>query len=79
MRKDKFPRTSELAPLYEKIRVQFPEAVVDIQDGLRLDFTDNSWINIRPSNTEPIVRVMGEAETSEQIEALMKQVKELLK
>jgi phosphomannomutase len=38
-------------------------------DGLRIDFK-NSWILIRPSNTEPVIRMMAEAETPEDAEKL---------
>jgi phosphomannomutase len=46
-------------------------------DGLRLDFEDNSWIHLRPSNTEPIIRLIGEAKTKEQIEKIFDSVKNL--
>lgn len=71
MMKDKFPFTGDLSTVYKKITERFPEAVQDTQDGLRLDFEDTSWMNIRPSNTEPIVRIMGEAKTKEQIQNLI--------
>ncbi|MDE2663502.1 MAG: phosphoglucosamine mutase [Gemmatimonadota bacterium] len=36
-------------------------AVVDPQDGIRIDWPDGSWIHARPSGTEPIFRIMAEA------------------
>jgi len=33
---------------------------VDTQDGLRLAWPDR-WLHVRPSNTEPIVRLIAEA------------------
>ncbi len=36
-------------------------AVVDRQDGVRLEWPDGSWIHARPSGTEPIFRIMAEA------------------
>lgn len=33
-------------------------------DGLKLDFTDGNWIHIRKSNTEPIIRVYAESNSS---------------
>ena len=41
---------------------RFPEAAVDMQDGLRLDWPDR-WALFRASNTEPIVRLIVEAPT----------------
>ena len=39
------------------------------EDGLKIDFED-SWVQVRPSNTEPIVRVYTEAPTEEAASAL---------
>ena len=78
MRKTKFPYSGELAPLYEKIKQEFPDATANTLDGLRLEFPDGTWIQLRPSNTEPIVRLMGEALESSHIEALMEKVREII-
>lgn len=39
----------------------FPDGLVDRVDGLRLRFADGSWLGLRRSNTEPIVRLMVES------------------
>lgn len=78
MMKDKFSFSGDLQAVYIKIKQTFPNAVLNEEDGLRLDFADGSWISIRPSNTEPIVRVIGEAKTKEQIESLVTQIKSCL-
>jgi phosphomannomutase len=36
---------------------------VSLLDGLKVDFADH-WIHIRPSNTEPIIRILAEAKTA---------------
>lgn len=46
-------------------------------DGLRLDFED-SWLLVRASNTEPIVRVIAEAKTDDQAKALVEQATTVL-
>jgi phosphomannomutase len=51
----------------------FSGARVDTSDGVRLDF-DDGWVHLRPSNTEPIIRLIAEAETEERAEALIAQV-----
>ena len=33
---------------------------LDLRDGLKVDFPDH-WIHVRPSNTEPVIRVLAEA------------------
>ncbi|MFB6352969.1 MAG: phosphomannomutase [Halobacteriales archaeon] len=40
----------------------FPEAAVDTDYGVRLDRPDGSWVLVRPSGTEPYVRVYAEGE-----------------
>ena len=45
------------------------QAVLEL-DGLRLDWPD-AWVHVRPSNTEPIVRVIGEAADERRVEALV--------
>ena len=40
-------------------------------DGLRLRFPDDSWLLIRASGTEPLLRVYAEAPTSTQRDALL--------
>ena len=46
--------------------------VTDI-DGVKLDFPD-SWVHLRKSNTEPIIRVYSEAATAEEADALGKKL-----
>ncbi|MEO8622547.1 MAG: phosphoglucosamine mutase [bacterium] len=59
--KDKLDRpNASLDTVYAALRSTFPDATVDTQDGLRLSWLDR-WVHIRPSGTEPIVRVIAEA------------------
>ena len=41
---------------------QFPEADVSTEYGVRLTFPDDSWTLVRPSGTEPYVRVYAESD-----------------
>ncbi|MFT3787193.1 MAG: phosphoglucosamine mutase [Tepidisphaeraceae bacterium] len=54
----------------------------DTQDGLRIDWSDG-WVHARASNTEPIMRIIGEAPTKElarlRIDAVRKVVDAALK
>ena len=50
--------------MYEALKRAFPDAEVDTQDGLKLTWPDR-WVHIRPSGTEPIVRVIAEAPSAE--------------
>lgn len=59
--KDKYTIAPQLLPtLYEALVKRWPEARTNRIDGLRLDW-ERSWLHVRASNTEPIVRVIAEA------------------
>jgi len=47
-------------------------------DGLKFDL-DDSWIHIRPSNTEPIVRIIAESKSIEKANKLVEETKNLMK
>jgi phosphomannomutase len=68
--KAKGPRGPELRPLYDRLRQRFPDATADERDGLRLSWHDR-WLHVRPSGTEPIVRLIAEAPSSADAEALV--------
>ena len=47
---------------------------VDHLDGLTVRFADGAWINLRPSNTEPLLRLNVEAPTADRMAQLRDQV-----
>ena len=70
--KDKLDRpNASLDTVYEALRSAFPGAAADSQDGLRLSWPDR-WVHVRPSGTEPIVRVIAEAPTNGEAVELVK-------
>jgi phosphomannomutase len=75
--KAKGPRGPRLAPLYERLRARFKDAEADERDGLRLSWRDR-WLHVRPSGTEPIVRLIAEAPTPADAESLVAAARELL-
>ena len=58
--KAKAPRGGDLAATYSALERRFAGARADRQDGLRLAWNDR-WLHVRPSGTEPIVRLIAEA------------------
>ena len=52
------------------------EKITDI-DGVKIDFA-NSWVHLRKSNTEPIIRIYSEAETMEEAERLAESIKKII-
>jgi phosphomannomutase len=61
MLKTKLTVPKEKLPLLlQAIEKHWPEAQVNRVDGLRLDWPDR-WLHVRPSNTEPVVRIIAES------------------
>ena len=52
------------------------EKITDI-DGVKIDF-ENSWVHLRKSNTEPIIRIYSEAHTLEEAEKLADSIKDVI-
>ena len=75
--KAKAPRGADLREMYDRLRARFPDADGDEQDGLRLAWRDR-WLHVRPSGTEPIVRMIAEAPTADDADALVAASRELL-
>jgi phosphomannomutase len=78
MKKENIPMKDELASIYASFKALWRDAKINDLDGMKFDFSDKSWMHIRPSNTEPIVRIFGEATTPERIEELFTQAREVL-
>ncbi len=72
---------SELLPdFYEMLKEKFQDAEPDEQDGLRLFWEKNRiWVHVRPSNTEPVIRVIAEAPTLKEAEKICKGIVKLAK
>ncbi len=78
VRKDKLQINGNLEDIYNKLKEHFNNTEINELDGIRLDFSDSSWIHLRPSNTEPIIRLIGEAKTKERIDELFEETKKLI-
>ncbi len=61
----------------EAIKGTFGEAEIDHLDGLTVDFGPE-WFNLRPSNTEPLLRLNVEAETPDSVALLVNKVQQIL-
>ncbi len=65
MDKVKLKADSEQTKLViDRSKEAFAGAGVDLTDGARFDFADG-WVHVRPSNTEPVMRVIAETKTAE--------------
>ncbi|MEQ4306035.1 phosphomannomutase/phosphoglucomutase [Plantactinospora sp. B6F1] len=57
-----------------EVRAAYPDAETDELDGLTLHFPDGAWVNLRASNTEPLLRLNVEAPTRDRMVALRDEV-----
>ena len=68
--KDKVSCTPENVPkLISTLKEEFPNS--DTSDGIKINIDSKNWVMIRPSGTEPIVRVYAEAQSQEKLDDLM--------
>ena len=68
--KDKVSCSPEnVSKLISSLKDEFPSS--DTTDGIKITIDSKNWVMIRPSGTEPIVRVYVEAESQEKLDALM--------
>ena len=67
------PKTRGARVLRRMIK-QFASENTNTEDGLRINYGD-SWVHVRPSNTEPIIRVMSEATSVEKAKAIAEEMK----
>lgn len=65
------PGRGALAQVFERVEGAFPSGRVDHVDGVRVCYEDGSWVGVRPSNTEPILRLVTESPRSEWADAAM--------
>ena len=79
MVKDKLP-LPDIAPerLLEALADRHPDQERSTIDGLKIDFPDR-WVHVRPSNTEPILRVYAEAPSEAEAQSLADDTKEELR
>jgi phosphomannomutase len=57
--------TTSLPEVYARLEKAFPNAEIDRRDGLWFGWeADRSWVHVRPSNTEPVIRAIAEAPTA---------------
>lgn len=79
MVKDKISFDPSQSPqlLLDKVADHYKSETLDLRDGLKVDFPD-SWVQLRKSNTEPILRIYAEAKSVEQARRLVDEIKALL-
>ncbi len=71
----------DLNSIFEKIKDKYKNQPINTEDGVKIEF-DKDWVHLRPSNTEPIIRIYAESgseTTSENIaKRIMEDIKEMM-
>lgn len=70
-------RARDIAPALRLLQKLYSGELIDLTDGVRVLWPDR-WLHARPSNTEPIIRLIAEAPTEGEARALLLQALECL-
>ncbi|MDJ1431545.1 phosphomannomutase [Halostagnicola sp. A-GB9-2] len=62
-------KVSAMETLETTLPDAFPDAEVETEYGVRLEFPDASWVLVRPSGTEPYVRIYAESDDVDELVA----------
>ena len=65
-------------PLFDRVRTAYSSFPILDTDGLKIEFPDG-WVQLRTSNTEPIMRIYSESTSLEKANAYAEKVMDLLK
>ncbi len=65
----------DMEGLLEKMHIKYQSEDCNTIDGLKIDFKD-SWVHLRKSNTEPIIRIYAEAPTEARASELVARIKQ---
>lgn len=63
--------------ILEAVKQKYADEKITDIDGVKIDFP-HSWVHLRKSNTEPIIRIYSEAPTIEEAQALGQTVKDVI-
>ncbi|MGF7137868.1 phosphoglucosamine mutase [Roseimarinus sediminis] len=80
MSKNKIELTPEIDvdSILEKMKHKYASEKVNDIDGVKIDFA-TSWVHLRKSNTEPIIRIYSEAKSGKEADALAQKIIEDIK
>jgi phosphomannomutase len=66
-----------LEKLLEKMSKQFEKIIT--MDGIKTKINDDSWVLVRKSNTEDIIRISAESNNLEKVKTIVQQIRDLVK
>lgn len=65
---------TDATAVISRLREAFADKAQDGLDGLSIDYGGGSWFNVRPSNTEPLLRLNAEARSQGELDRLVAKV-----
>ena len=71
--KTKINYKGETSSIISDVKKLYDESLIDTTDGVKINFS-NSWIHIRKSNTEPVIRIISEASSMLEAEKICKEI-----
>lgn len=63
----------DVKKIFEKIKEKYKNYPVNTDDGLKIEF-EQDWVHLRPSNTEPILRIYSESNFETTAENIAKKI-----
>jgi phosphomannomutase len=67
------PKGTDVPAILAKVKDAYTSFPVNTEDGVKIEF-EKSWVHLRASNTEPIIRVYSEAPSVEEAEQVVREV-----
>jgi phosphomannomutase len=77
-KKLKLDQNTDIDKIFESVKIYFKESKIDERDGLKIE-NEKGWVQIRKSNTEPIIRIYAEGGNSAEAENLADLVIKIVK
>lgn len=69
--------STDIDAIFMAIKKKYADEKITDIDGVKIDFA-HSWVHLRKSNTEPIIRIYSEAPTMAEAQALGQAIKDLV-
>ncbi len=69
--------STDVDAILAKIKEVYKNEKINDIDGVKIDFAD-SWVHLRKSNTEPIIRIYSEASTMEKANKIAEEIQNII-
>ncbi|MCM8767881.1 MAG: phosphoglucosamine mutase, partial [Candidatus Omnitrophica bacterium] len=78
MKKEKYEmEISKIKEIMKKIEAKYKKEKIDLNDGLKI-IKNDGWIHIRPSGTEPVLRLIVETKDEKTLKEYLQEIKSII-